>query len=287
MRTWLTALSAVVGLLIAAPQSAWAFTSTGNSSTVTVDGTVAESTTFSSSIVQQGSADVPATLGFGSGGNGFRDSGEAIKVTVDTNVANNRLIIYTNNLGASASPKACLDTSKGNDGGGLVGKTDCTKTVPLLWAINDTNVDHNFTTGTVGDDEIYITDLAHAATFTPKNSAVDNQQMKFCASGTAQPNTTGDGLYPQFFGGVGVDKDLCDAVSGSKIAAAEELSKNIAVFAFGFSGTTGLAPNLSTPSPSDTISVTSPVYLAVGADFTGASPQDYGTNSLTVELIAQ
>src|SRR3989338_1949107 len=111
--------SLAVGLLSASP--ALAYTSR-QTSTISITGSgVTESTTFSTAVVSQGTADTPASLSFGSGGNAFRDSGEAIKVTVSTNLAANRVIIYTDNLNAAAVPQAAVNTALGNDGGGLVG----------------------------------------------------------------------------------------------------------------------------------------------------------------------
>lgn len=254
---------------------------------VTASG-VTESTTFSTAIVAQGTADTAATLSFGTGGNAFRDSGEAIKVNVSTNLAANRVIVYTDNLNATASPQASLNTALGNDGGGLVGVTDRGQIVPMLWVIKDTNLDHVFTTATVGDDEIYITDRAHVATYVvPVGSTLDNQAMKRCADSVSVPNTPSDGLYPQFFGGPSVNQDLCDQTSGDAIPQAQELSKNIAVVTFNCLGTACTAPDLSTASPLDTIAVTSPIYLPLGANFSTAPAQDYATSTLTVELVTQ
>ena len=278
----------VIGLVLCAlAGQAEAFTSKGKSTLSVSASGVIESTTFdASAIVAQGTADTPATLGFGSGGNDFRDSGEAIKVTVSTNAANNRIIVYTDNLSTGAVPKAQLDTSTGIDGGGLVGVTDQTKTVPLFWAVEDTNVDHAFTSGTVGDDEIFVTDRAHVASFTTSGSTLDNQAMVRCRDGVAVANTPNNGRYPQFFGNPGLNEDLCDVFPNGNVVS-QELSKNIAVTAFGFVGTSGLAPNLLTPSPADTIPVTSPYYLPIAADFRTAVPQDYATSTLTVEMVTQ
>lgn len=279
------ALNLVIPFLLAGQVEA--FTSK-QKSTISVSASgVTESTSFSTAVVAQGTADTPATLGFGSGGNEFRDSGEAVKVTVSTNVAGNRVIIYTNNLAATANPKACLDTGTGIDGGGLVGATDCAQIVPLLWVIADTNVDHAFTTGTVGDDEIFITDRAHVASFTTVGSGLDNQAMVLCRDpATPVANTLNNGLYPQLFGSPGLNEDLCNAANPTQVVS-QELSKNIAVVAHSFSGDTGTAPDLSTPNPADSISVTSPIYLPVGANFSTAAPQDYATNTLTLELVTQ
>lgn len=255
---------------------------------------VDESTTFATSVVTQG-AETATTLGFGNGGNTFRDSGAAIKVEVDTNVAGNRVIIYTNNLGAEASPQACVNTATGIDGGGLVGNTDCSQTVPIVWAVQDANADYTFTpnppqeafNATGASNGVFITDRAHVATFTSVGSALDNQAMKRCADNVPVANTANDGLYPQFFGGAGQDLDLCDQASSEEIDAAEELSKNIAVVAFGFLEDGGTAPDLATANPADTITVTSPIYLPIGADFRDATAQSYSTNTLTVELVTQ
>jgi len=293
-----------------------AFTSKqARSVSVTASGVTDTSVLQPLQVVQQGTADVAGTLTFGVGGNNFRDSGVALKVDGASNAAANRLIIYTNNLSATASPQAALDTGLGNDGGGLVGVTDRSKIVPLLWVIKDTNVDHVFTSATIGDDEIYITDRAHVATYVDavlagasaaEKQKLDTLAMKRCDDGTAVPNPDNAGTaldperYPQFFGSPGiVNSDLCSAsavavtINGTtinpnaEIPFAKELSKNIAVVAFNCIGTACTAPDLSTPSPLDTISVTLPVYLPIGGDFRTAPAQDYATSTLTVDLVTQ
>jgi hypothetical protein len=252
---------------------------------------VTESTTFEASqVVVQGTADTAGTLDFGTGGNTFRDSGKAIKVVVDTNVAANRLIFYTNNLGTGAVPKACLDTSKGVDGAGLVGVTDCATAVPMVWGVVDVNDDYSFTAvpspGIGATNAVFLTDLAHVATFTAKNSALDNLAMKRCSDDVVVTNAPGNGLYPQFFGSAGADLDLCRQSDGSKVLEAEELSKNIAVVAFSFLGTKGLATNTITPGD-PAVDVTSPIYVPIAADFRKATAQNYATNTLTLELVTQ
>jgi len=282
---------------------------------VTASGVTDNSVLQPIQVVQQGTADVAGTLTFGAGGNTFRDSGVALKVDGSSNAAANRLIIYTNNLSGGAIPQAALDTSLGNDGGGLVGVTDKSKIVPLLWVIKDTNVDHVFTSATIGDDEVYVTDRAHVATYVDavlagqpasEKQKLDTLAMKRCDNGTpvANPDNAGTSAdperYPQFFGSPGIaDSDLCSAaaspvtIAGTTINPndvipfAKELSNNIAVVAFNCLGTACTAPDLSTPSPLDTISVTLPVYLPIGADFRSAPAQNYATNTLTVELVTQ
>ncbi len=266
---------------------------------------VAESTTFTTQIVQQNTPDTPGTLSFGSGGNTFRNSNAAIKLNVSTNVADNRVIIYTSNLSATASPKFCEDTAKGIDGGGLVGVTDCKQTVPLIWAIGLTgvtatstahvstgtsaNVAYAFTptaSGVGATNGVFVTDKAHVASFTT-NTTLDNAVMKKCSDGTPVTNTPGDGKYPQFFGSPGVDSDLCDQQAPTvKNVLSQELSKNIAVVAFGCSANTCNLPNLAATS-SDIVQATGPFYLPVGADFRLAPAQNYSTNTLTVELVTQ
>lgn len=278
--------------------------------------------------VTQGTGDpgtvVPA-LSFGVGSNDFRDSGESIRIEVDTNLAGNRIIIYTDNLnGAIADPQAQVDTSTGIDGGGLVGVSDPKVTVPLLWALQDSNAtNYAFASGIVGDDEIYVTDRAHVATFVDgvlagasaaDKQALDTLPMRRCddASVVANPDNAGTQAdpqrYPQFFGAPGIfNSDLCSgAVSAvtiagvtmqpcagapcpadSKVPFAEELSKNIAVVAFGCFGTACDAPNLATADPGDSITVTSPFYLPIAADFRDAPGQDYTTSTLTVDLVTQ
>ena len=300
--------------------------------TVPITGSgVTATMTMDADVVTQGSGD-PGTvvpLSFGSGVNDFRDSGESIRITINSNLAGNRVIIYTDNLNSGAVPKFCDDTSKGNDGGGLVGAgagaDDCKVTVPLLWAVQDSNVtNYGFTSGTIGDDEIFITDRAHVVTYVDgalgigapvaEKQKLDTMLMKRCDTGAAVANPDSAGTladperYPQLFGSPGIaDSDMCSAqvapitISGitiqpcpslpcpadSRVPFAQELNKNIAVVGYGFLGTVGNAPDLSSPSTTDFIAVTSPFYLPIAADFRTASGQSYATSTLTVELVTQ
>ncbi len=298
-----------VAIICSLADPAFAFTSKGVQ-TVSVSASGVTDTTSLSAIqvVTQGTADTPTTLTFGTSGNTFRNSGAALKIDLTSNAAGNRLIIYTNNLSGSAVPQAQLDTGAGIDGGGLVGTTDKSQIVPLLWAMEQTNVAHNFGS-TVGDDEVFVTDKAHVRTFITvvpgqaKNGTLDNMLLKMCDATATPPipptNIVNDGLYTQYFGAVGQNLDVCSneaglvtingvtIAAGAKIPQAEELSKNIAVIAFGFLGKTGTAPNLSTPNPSDTMSITAPFYMPIAADFRFAPAQNYATSTLTVELVTQ
>lgn len=299
-------LGAAVGFSLTGQAQAFTLKGTTRSVSVSASG-VAESATLDPVIVVvQGTADTPATLGFGTGNpNDLVDSEKSLRINVTTNVAGNRVIIFTNNLSATANPPPnptfCDDTAKGIDGGGLVGvgtPDNCKRTVPVIWAVADTNVDYVFARhdspppALGADNGVFMTDRAHVRTFTGKSSALDNVATKFCdaAATHAVPptNTTGDGLYPQYFGDVGKNLDICRISDGTKIVEAEELSKNIAVVAFGFSGTAGFAANLATASTEDTINVTSPFYVPMAADFRGASGNVlFGPNKLFVDLVAQ
>ena len=288
--------------------------------TTTATGSVVESTTFGVSVVQQGSSDVPATLGFEGGANDVRNSGEAIKVTINTNVALNRLIISTDNTAGGANPQYCFDTGNTNptlgpigDGGGLVGVPTtadpnfCRNTVPLVWALgvtnilpktgdttgkvftgSSTNVSYNFIANPSGPgatNAVFFTGKAHRWSFTTANTALDNNDLVFCGTTFAVANPDNDGLYPQFFGEPTLNRDLC--LSGSSTVTSQELSKNIAVVGFGFSGTKGNIPRLDTAASDDIVEVNSPLYLPVAADFRGAAPGTYSTNKIVVELVTQ
>jgi hypothetical protein len=257
---------------------------------------VTGSATLNTTVVAQGNAaDPAATLVFEGTTNAFRDSGESLKIDVNTNVAGNRIIIYTNNSAAVATPKACINTGLGNDSGGLVGTGSapiCELTVPLVWGLTDTNANYTFTEtpspGFGATNGVFITDLAHVATFTTSGSALDNLPMKRCAGGAVVANALNDGLYPQFFGGVGQDFDLCRQSDSTKVVEAEELSKNIAVVGFGFNGINGTGPNTATVIATDTIALASPIYLPMGADFRPAAGDvQYATSTLTTELVTQ
>ena len=320
--------AAGVIVLCSLQSAADAFTPKQKSTIAVSSSGVTESTTFDATqIVVQGPGDVPGSLGFGAGGNIFRDSNVAVKVAVNTNLAANRIIIYTENLSTAlgpTDPKFCDDTAKGNDGGGLVGLSDCKITVPMVWAVLDANANYSFTEvpdpGVGATNAVFVTDRAHVVDFVEsvlgagaaasEKQKLDVLQMKRGATGPIVPNPDNAGtfndpqVFPHFFGTTGQDSDLYSAepaavtlipASGpsitiqpnEKIPFAEELSKNIAVVAFGFLGTAGTAPDVTTSSPSDTISVTSPIYIPIGADFRKATSQDYSTKTLTVELITQ
>lgn len=277
---------------------------------------VAPTQSLTSSIVLQGSNNdtgTASTLTFGAGGNTYRDSGRAIKVDVNTNLAANRILIYTDNLVAAAVPQCNLNTELGNDCGGLIGVTDKSQVVPMLWGVEEVNVDYTFGS-TVGDNEVFITDRAHVTTYVdaalPGASVAEKQKLdtlalKRCDTGASVTNADNAGTladperYPQLFGSPGVsDSDLCNGglditINGTFIAAnakvpfAEELSKNIAVVAFSCLGLVCTAPNLLTADPADSKTVNSPFFMPLAADFRTAPGQDYATSTLTLELVTQ
>jgi hypothetical protein len=72
----------------------------------------------------------------------------------------------------------------------------------------------------------------------------------------------------------------------AKVPFGEELSKNIAVFGFGFINGSGNGTNTAALG-SAAVLVTSPIYLPIAADFRGAPAQTYTTSTLTVELVTQ
>ena len=276
---------------------------------------------LTSTIVLQNTGDpgTASTLTFGVGGNNYRDSGRAIRVDVNTNLAANRILIYTNNGPITAVPQCGLNTELGNDCGGLIGVTDRNQVVPVLWGVEDANPDYNFG-ATIGDNETYITDRAHVTTYVnavlPLATAAEQQKldtlsMKRCDDNTPVANADNSGSptdpqrYPQLFGSPGiVDSDLCNnggAISidpnpgvgaddvaiaaGAKVPFSQELSKNIAVVAFSCLGASCTAPNLT--SPGTTKTVISPFFMPLAADFRTAPGQDYATSTLTLELVTQ
>ena len=252
---------------------------------------------------------------FGAGGNTYRDSQRAIRVDVNTNLAANRILFYTNNGPLTAVPQCALNTELGNDCGGLIGVIDKTQVVPLLWAVEDTNTpDFNFgasPSDAIGN-EVYITDRAHVTTYVDavlggasvaEKEKLDILAMKMCDGGAPVANADNAGTpadpqrYPQLFGSPGiVNSDLCNAgaditINGTLIPAntkvlfSEELSKNIAVVAFSCLGTQCTAPDLTTPGLTKTVN--SPFFLPLAADFRSAPGQDYATSTLTLELVTQ
>ena len=315
----------VLSLLLAAtwPSQAQAFISKQKSTIAVTASGVAEVATLGFSIVTQQTG-TPTALGFPGSGNDFRDSGAAIKIDVSTNVPGNRLIIYTANLGAGATPAACFDTGNndpnlgpvGNDGGGLVGiptvgdPNFCKNTVPMLWGLgvtniqptadpkvftgDSTNVDYVFNQVPLpalgATNGVFMTDRAHVLSFTTKNSILDNQNLVFCSDSSAIPDARSradnDGLYPQFFGDDTKNSDLCDAADLVH-PVSQELSKNIAVVGFNFSGTKGSVPRLDTVASDDIVQLSSPLYVPMGADFRVAPPGSYNTTTLTIELVTQ
>lgn len=285
-------------------------------------------TTLTTTIVKQLTGAASA-LAFEGSGNDFRNSGEALQVGVSTNVAGNRLIIYTDNFAGNPAP--CFDSANnnpalgpvGNDGGGLVGikidtndKVSCQNTVPMIWALGVTglqptsdpkvftgtasNVNYTFNPAAIpgvgASNGVLITDRAHKLTFTaavgaPQNGTLDNQDLVFCSGGAlgdARFLANNDGLFPQFFGEDLKNSDLCSTASTDpKDVVSQELSKNIAVVGFNFSGTSGLVPNLATAASDDVVQVSSPLFIPLGADFRFAPPGNYATSTLTVELVTQ
>ena len=307
--------SLAVGFLSASQALAYTSKTTATPISVVSSG-VTPTQALTTAVVTQNSGEpgTASTLTFGTGGNTYRDSGRAIRVTVDTNLAANRILIYTNNGPATAVPQCALDTEKGNDCGGLIGVTDRTQVVPLLWAVEDANPDFNFgasPSDAIGN-EVFITDRAHVTTYVDAAlsgaSAAEKQKldilaMKMCDGGALVANADNAGTpadpqrYPQLFGSPGVvNSDLCNAgaditingtliLANAKVPFSEELSKNIAVVAFSCLGTQCTAPDLTTPGLTKTVN--SPFYLPMAADFRTAPGQDYASSTITVELVTQ
>src|SRR3989338_4379165 len=168
MRRFLAGCTSLAVALMPASQ-AFAYTQKTTATPISVVSSgVTPTQTLTTAVVTQNSGEpgTVSTLTFGTGGNTYRDSGRAIRVTVDTNLAANRILIYTNNGPATAVPQCSLNTELGNDCGGLIGVTDRSQVVPVLWAVEDANPDFNFgaspsdATGNAGD----ITDRAHRPT---------------------------------------------------------------------------------------------------------------------------
>ena len=328
MKRLIAGVSSLV-LALMGPSQAYAYTSKTKAAAISVVASgVTPTQSLTSAVVLQNSGEpgTASTLTFGAGGNTYRDSGRAIRVDVNTNLAANRILFYTDNLAGGAVPavpQCSLDTELGNDCGGLIGVTDRSQVVPLLWAVEDANPDFNF--GASPSDgignEVYTTDRAHVTTYVdaalPLATAAEKQKldtlaMKMCDGGAPVANADNAGSatdpqrYPQFFGSPGVaNSDLCSAsVSqvvidpdgagtapnitinlNDKVNFSEELSKNIAVVAFSCLGTSCTAPNLS--SPGFTKTVTSPFFMPLAADFRTAPGQDYASSTITVELVTQ
>ena len=308
-------VSVAVALLLSPPH-AFAFTSKRKATGTPLTGTggVTPKAIFNPLVVvKQGvSPDTTDVLSFvddgqDSSASDFRDSNESLKVSFDVNVPGARIFIFTNNQHPLANPRFCGDPATGIDGGGLVGVSDCRATVPVVWAVLDTNTDYSFRPKVLpelgAENSVFITDRAHVRTFADVNGPIDNILTKFCdpaATNAVLPtNTLGDGLYPQYFGAGSVSLDLCSASDhvvfypggyiwpGDSIPQAQELSKNIAVVAFNLFNTKARVPDLSTADPADSLELTSPIYLPMGADFRRAFSMNYGSNTLDVNLVHQ
>lgn len=323
----LAAAAAICAGLVAG--EADAYTSKSKRSVPITQSGVQELTTFANPVVVlQGSpTDAGSAISFGTGSDqALRDSGASVKIDLKTNLAANRLLIYTSNSIATATPKACLATGEGNDGGGLVGinvgqqTQNCKKTVPLVWGLTDTNTNYDFTQvaspGYGATNGVLVVDTAHVATYVDailsgasaqEKQKLDILKMKNCDSGALAVNNDESGdadhpqVFPSYFGGPGLSEDLCSAETarvtingkdidpGDRLSFSQELSKNIAVVAYNFNASgEAKAPNLATSASDDTIDITSPFYLPFAADFrAGEGGINYGTSTLSLELVTQ
>ena len=319
-RAWAIVAAALV--LLCGGLRGYAFTSRVKSPGTSVSGGVTPVFSFPpvQVVTQSNPADPADILNFDDDGdprlNELRNSHESLKITFNTNLPGARIIIHTDNTGALANPRYCDDPIKGNDGGGLVGvptapdPNRCKLTLPMVWGVLDNNLTYTFQpvpNGYGASNWVFITDLSHVRTFlsaAERNTPLDNIATKFCdptATHAVSPgNIIDDGLYPQYFGAVGPSLDICSDYAlpalirgkfifpGDPIPDAQELSKNIAVIAYSIIGTQAKAPDLSTSDSSDSITVTSPVYLPIAADFRTALPGvTYTQTTLQVEIIVQ
>jgi hypothetical protein len=216
----------------------------------------------------------------------FYDTERSVEIAINAdNVVGNKVNVYTNNfVPGPGYVTPAIDTSTGFDGAGLVGQTDNTKTAAMVWWATDTNTDYAFDGTLDGVGEVFLVDKAHIATFDPNGvgGPLDNGDWVRCDDESVLvPNTLNDGLYPQAWGHVGGNDNYCIKESEQEFPESPELATGYAVIAFDFVGGSGTLNQTGLPA------VTSPLYVPVGFEFSGAVPQEYKTISLTVEVITQ
>ena len=202
---------------------------------------------------------------------GIGTAAQYVQIDFNSNAVGARIVLRTDNKNNSKPFTGPVNA----EGAGLVGNTDSTSTVPLLWVVFD--------------------DVAQAKTFVFKGDT-DPSPTK---SGTllgAQERGAGEAE------GLVVDKNNKTPAGSNagEVGGYEDTRVQGYATVVVPQGTAGLLGGFPTDKDGATDgngngnlgddglrSCTSPVFLAIGADFNGVAAQTYSTNTLALDLIVQ
>ena len=181
---------------------------------------------------------------------GIVKASQYMRIDFDSNALGAKIVLRTDNRNSAPA-----FTGPG-EGAGLVGSSDTKRTVPVLWAV--------------------FPDLASAKNF----SFTGDTDPDGTAVGTlpgAKPRPAGEAE------GLVVDKANTNFETQAVLGYATVVAPN---------GVSGLLGNFPTDEDgagpkTGSRSANSPVFLVLGADFLGASPQAYGTTTLGLDLVVQ
>ena len=182
--------------------------------------------------------------------NGVTMSDQYVRIEFDSNALGARIIIRSDNQNSN-KPFTGI-----GEGAGLVGNTDSTKNVPLLWAV--------------------FPDLASAKGFVFK--------------GDTDPSGTSKGSLPgSVERGAGEAEGLVVDKRNANFETHDVLNYATVVLPNGPNALLGNFPTDEDGAGPKTglRSTTSPVFLVLGADFVNAISQVYSTNTLGFDLIVQ
>lgn len=272
-KTCIKLISTVLSAMVAfAPISgSYAALNVVSSQSVTVEATITAVNTLSIALKNISDDQAAIKISFANA-SGIQNAGQYVQIDYNSNAAGARIVIRTDNKNNTLPSKPYTGTIEGS---GLVGVTDTTATIPLLWVIFD--------------------DLGSAKTFVFKG---DTDPLGTSHGDLLGATERGAGEAE----GLVVDKNnkTTAGTGAGEVGGYEDVRVQGYATVVVPQGTGGLLGGF--PSDKDGAAdgngngniaddglrtCASPVFLVLGADFNGAVAQAYSTNTLALDLIVQ
>jgi len=290
MRKTLSVFLAVMTLLLPLQGQLYAvtFTATGTVTAVSSFTATLKKTADNTALTQ---LTLPA-------GTGFAKADGYVDVTfTDNNVGFQAVLISTDNRAATAAPNKYTGIAQGS---GMVGVTDTSVIVPLLWMVSDALITGGYTfTGAAG--EYFVSDKQQGTTSATQNVTTgasacnDANKSNTCTTGefTEYNGTAG---FQAILWTTGAAADRCASNTGTArfegvdwdgdcYDGAKPFDNGFASVVYGISGGEATLSGAAGATIDNTRSTTDGnVKVYLGTNYTGADAQAYKTIKLTLEL---
>lgn len=289
MRKTLSVFLAVLTLLLPLQGQLYAVT-------FTATGTVSAVSSFTAALKKTADNTALTQLTFPAG-TGYAKADGYVDVTfTDNNVGFQAILISTTNRNASANPKY----SGIAQGSGMVGVTDTSVIVPLLWMVSDALVTSGYTfTGAAG--EFFVSDKQQGTSSATQNVTTgasacnDKNKNGTCETGefTEYNGTAG---FQAILWTTGAANDRCPSNTGTArfegtdwdgdcYDGAKPFDNGFASVVYGIAGGEASLSGAAGATIDNTRTTTDGnVKVYLGTNYTGADAQAYKTIMLTLEL---